>query len=112
MGLARATGVILALSLMAAFAAEAGTVYRWTDAQGRVHFGDEPPPGSNRGERVSLPDSAAPRSAPSPRVQRIRCRDFRTALVALQDVDDVPRDDPRLIKAKRKARSGIEHWCS
>lgn len=36
-------GVLLMLAWSAAASAE---VYRWTDAQGRVHFGDRPPAGA------------------------------------------------------------------
>lgn len=31
-----------ALFLIATFAAQAGQVYKWTDAKGRVHYGDRP----------------------------------------------------------------------
>ncbi len=34
---------LLALSVLSQ-SAMAGTLYRWTDAQGRVHFTDQPPP--------------------------------------------------------------------
>jgi hypothetical protein len=52
---------------MAAFAAvaiaataHAATVYRWTDANGTVHFGDAPPPHPGRVETQYLPDVPAP----------------------------------------------------
>ncbi|MFZ5653583.1 MAG: DUF4124 domain-containing protein [Pseudomonadota bacterium] len=39
--------------LLLAGAAGAGDIYRWTDAQGRVHFGDRPP-------AASVPSQVAP----------------------------------------------------
>lgn len=34
---------LLATALLAAASAQAAEVYRWVDAEGRVHFGDRPP---------------------------------------------------------------------
>lgn len=45
--------------------AHAATVYRWTDANGTVHFGDAPPPHSARVETEDLPDVPKP-AAPAP----------------------------------------------
>jgi Domain of unknown function (DUF4124) len=54
----------LALAALAAVAiaapAPAATVYRWTDANGTVHFGDAPPPHPARVETEDLPDVPAP----------------------------------------------------
>ena len=63
----RATGACLLLVLIAAVA-EAGTVYRWVDENGVVHFGDVPPPGKRAIEQ-NLPappprPAAAPAQAP------------------------------------------------
>ena len=41
--------LLLLIALAAAGAAAAQTIYRWTDAQGRVHFGSEPPAGAKAG---------------------------------------------------------------
>jgi hypothetical protein len=69
-----ATGLLLA----AAGAARAGEMYRWLDAQGRVHFGSEPPPDARAvtpwspdGERVRIDpksgaDGASPAQPPAP----------------------------------------------
>jgi len=41
--------------LLLAIAAEAGTVYRWRDASGAVHYSDEPPPpGAQSADQVEL----------------------------------------------------------
>ena len=41
--------LLLLIALAAAGTAAAQTIYRWTDAQGRVHFGSEPPAGLKAG---------------------------------------------------------------
>ena len=54
--------ILLAFSLCA-FALGAGAqVYRWTDAQGRVHVTDTPPPASAKGVKRSDGGAAAPES--------------------------------------------------
>ena len=51
--------ILLAFSLCA-FALGAGAqVYRWTDAQGRVHITDTPPPASAKGVKRSDGGAAA-----------------------------------------------------
>ena len=55
--------ILLAFSLCA-FALSAGAqVYRWTDAQGRVHITDTPPPASAKGAKRT--DTGAPTPAPA-----------------------------------------------
>ncbi|WP_341676717.1 DUF4124 domain-containing protein [Niveibacterium sp. SC-1] len=53
----RAPTVFL-IFVFAAAAAQAG-VYKWTDAQGKVHYGDVPPP-EQRTDRVNVQPAAAP----------------------------------------------------
>jgi hypothetical protein len=53
----------LGLSLLAAFAVQAAVVYKWVDADGVVHFSDQPSPGAEK-IYTSSP-SAAAASAPS-----------------------------------------------
>ncbi|MCP1675970.1 hypothetical protein J2T57_003125 [Natronocella acetinitrilica] len=94
---------------------EATTVYRWTDAQGRVHFSDERPPAGVDSERIRMQGREVRRQAApgnSDRVRRIRCRDFQGALVQLKEVEDVATDDARWLAAKDLARDRIEHWCN
>jgi hypothetical protein len=65
--------VAIGLVLGAAGAARAEETYRWLDAEGRVHFGSEPPPDARAvtpwspgGERVKI----APKTEPDPALQR------------------------------------------
>jgi hypothetical protein len=56
-----------ALLLMCAVANAAGTSYRWTDAQGKIHFGDLPPPGATGVvETGSMPANSAASPPPTP----------------------------------------------
>ena len=58
-------GLLLFASLIALLAAAAGASaqqYRWTDANGRVQYGDVPPPGANA---TALRGGASPASQPA-----------------------------------------------
>lgn len=57
-------GLVLA-ALAGASAGWAGEVYRWTDAQGVVHFADVPPPDQPRVETRTMPEPPA-RAAAAP----------------------------------------------
>jgi hypothetical protein len=54
----------LGLSLLAAFAVQAAVVYKWVDADGVVHFSDQPYPGAEK-IYTSSPSTAAAGSAPN-----------------------------------------------
>jgi hypothetical protein len=54
----------LGLSLLAAFAVQAAVVYKWVDADGVVHFSDQPSPGAEK-IYTSSPSAAPAGSAPS-----------------------------------------------
>jgi glutaredoxin len=54
------------LLLAAALAAPArAQVYTWTDADGTVHFGEEPPPKGTRAKKLRLPSEQPPRDEPA-----------------------------------------------
>jgi hypothetical protein len=55
----------LGLSLLAAFAVQAAVVYKWVDADGVVHFSDQPSPGA---EKIYTSSSTAA-AASTPRSQ-------------------------------------------
>lgn len=44
-GIAPAIGLLLLVSCFALTPVQAETIYKWTDAQGTVHFGERPPEG-------------------------------------------------------------------
>lgn len=49
---------IVALFVVLAAIPAAAAVYRWVDEDGRVHFGDRPPPGN--ADRIAVPVAPAP----------------------------------------------------
>lgn len=51
----KARALALIALLLAAGIAEAGKVYRWTDSEGRVHYGDRAPPGVEATRRLDVP---------------------------------------------------------
>lgn len=108
-GYLRFAGWLLAVPLLAGAAAQAASVYVWTDRYGVTHLSQEPPPPGVEAQRLSLPGGAE--SGSSARLQRIRCRDFRGALEQLDAVGDVAPDDPRWLAARERARRGIREWC-
>jgi len=54
-------GLWLVALMLVACAAQAGALYRWTDSEGRMHFGDRPPP-ANAGdvEQLDMPAFSGP----------------------------------------------------
>lgn len=54
----------LGLSLLAAFAVQAAVVYKWVDADGVVHFSDQPSPGA---EKIFTSSSSAGTVTTAPR---------------------------------------------
>jgi hypothetical protein len=56
----------LGLSLLAAFAVQAAVVYKWVDADGVVHFSDQPSPGA---EKIFTSSSSAGTVTSAPRAQ-------------------------------------------
>lgn len=102
-------GAVLAL---AATAAPAATIYKWTDDTGVTHFSSDPPPSGTDAERIHVaPDKRRFGPRPSARVKQIRCRDFRGALEQLEAAEVTPGERQHWHDAKQTARNGIEKWC-
>jgi hypothetical protein len=66
------------LSLLAAFAVQAAVVYKWVDADGVVHFSDQPSPGAEKiytSSSSATPAASAPGSAagsrPAPKIAAV-----------------------------------------
>lgn len=57
---------IIAFALSVAMTGAAAQSYRWVDKDGKVHYGDAPPPGAAKVTALkALPPSAAPPAAPA-----------------------------------------------
>ena len=90
---------------------QAGTVYTWVDDNGTVQFSDEPPSGGVQYRKIGLSTGRPASRPPSERVQRIRCRDFRGALVQLDELPEAEQRDPEWQAARRLAESRVDQWC-
>lgn len=70
----RRIAVALCLSLLAAPAAQAGKLYRWTDRNGVSHYGDKPPDAQARsrsvGEVATIPFRSEPTAVARVRIQQ------------------------------------------
>jgi hypothetical protein len=86
--------IAAALLVLAAPGASAEGVYRWTDAQGRVHFGDRPP-GDGPSTAIAPP---APPAAPAPTAAERAARQQR-----LLDAYRDERLEKQELEAKQKA---------
>jgi hypothetical protein len=85
---------VITSCLLAAFAAGAAVVYKWTDADGVVHFSDQPVPGAEKiitasgaTNGISGPVRApAPASGPAPAPGRLAFTEFAIASPAPEQV--------------------------
>lgn len=78
--------VILAALLGAAFAAQA-QLYRWTDAQGRVHVTDTPPPPSAKNVRSRSADAAPASGAGEPYALQLAVKNHPVKLYTAPDCE-------------------------
>lgn len=80
-------GMVFALLLGATFAASA-QMYRWTDANGRVHVTDTPPPASAKAVRKSpTVSSAQPDTASQPYSLQLAAKSFPVTLYTSADCE-------------------------
>lgn len=57
----RACAIVLFFAVAGVCAEQADTLYRWVDAEGVPHFGDQPPPGqAQQAERLEMPTYSRP----------------------------------------------------
>ena len=101
---AAALAALVVFSLAAQ--AEIRTLYRWTDAQGRVQYSDKPPPASFKGEvtRVEV-DTEGNTNAPQPRAPLVAPDVLKDVT---PDIAQQRRDKrARLAEAVRKAEKKV-----
>lgn len=109
---------LLLTSLMLASFVASAAAYRWVDEQGKVHYGDQPPPGA---ERIKAPPPAAepgatePQASPQATPQTSRsgsmsaadaCQEYRSRLARYNSTPHlaVRGDDgePRMMSAAER----------
>lgn len=77
----------------------AATSYKWSDSQGRVHYGDRPPPDQTV-ESVKVPPS--PGRKPAPQMQE---------KVAEPATDGTPQENPSSPETKASSKQVMEENC-
>ena len=93
-------GVLLALPVWSA------GVYRWTDENGRVHYGDRPP-GQGSGQTVKVPKSSGSGSSAAPSSE-----DRQKAMQQYLEEADYERQKKRAAQQKRdQARDKLDSKC-
>ena len=61
----------LALCMMSGGISRASEVYKWTDAQGRVHFSDKPPPSNDKSAQKNVAQVRLGSAGPNFNVRRL-----------------------------------------
>ena len=83
--------IAIALMLCLANTAEAQKMYRWVDEQGRVHYGDRPPPGK-RQELRKARDPSAGQDAAGAEVSEA-CRELEQRLASYRSATELVEQD-------------------
>ncbi|MET3652647.1 DUF4124 domain-containing protein [Dyella japonica] len=85
-----ATALLLAAPLVAAQA------YKWTDANGTVHYSDAPPPQGTKYNKVTTSGSVEPLATPAPAVTSDGSAEVPTKPNTTQPVADTPENRAKL----------------
>src|SRR5690606_12222678 len=89
---------------LAALAASASDIYKWTDAEGNVHFGDRPS-GAVSEQRLSITSSPTDPARVSAIVQaRADARSSRAEAAAAAKAAQPTAEELRAAEAERKAK--------
>ena len=94
------TGRLLALALLVSCASAGADVYRWTDAEGRTHYGDRPP--AEGAEKIVEPP---PPSALSPEEANAKLDAIRAQREAAAEERAKAKEEQAKTDAKRKQRA-------
>lgn len=90
---------LLLCLLLLCFNANAG-LYKWVDADGKVHYSDEPPPVNVNAEALSTPKAAT--NAPSEKSYVEREADMKKALKTKEEADKKAAKQQEDAAAKQK----------
>ena len=92
---------LLSLCLAAPTAVSGATIYRWVDAQGRAHFGDQPAPGA-----AQIPDRAMPASGTQAPSASADCEVARQRLQQYRDAESIIEEDAL---GQRRTLDAVQH---
>lgn len=85
----KSTLALAALLLLCAAAAQAQTLYRWTDEKGKVQITDTPPPASAKGVQKSQASATAERAEQVPFETSRAMQDFPVTLYTFVDCEQL-----------------------
>ena len=89
----RAGTLPAAALLVAAGLAQAGGIYKWTDADGNVHYGERPPPGAESREMAPAPPPPAGDVETSrQRLDRLLERQQRSDMLRRESIENARRE--------------------
>lgn len=108
-------GTVMAAAVMAAAGpavvpAGAAEVHRWVDADGRVYYGDKPPPGVAAREIAAQPPAPARSVAPEVRVEESVIRSYDIAGTNLYDLNLSAQKAGPISKTTGKRVWGMCTW--
>jgi hypothetical protein len=88
--------LLIPLCTVLCFAAHAAEIYKWTDAKGRTHYSDRPPPAQVESERRSIAgEPERPAETPAEVANKeaaARCEAARRSLQQLRENTNVAMD--------------------
>jgi predicted secreted Zn-dependent protease len=104
-----ASAVSVAVACAGAVTAISGEVHRWKDADGRVHYGDKPPPGV-AAKQVAVPAPAPARPSPDVKVEESVIRPYDISGSTLAELNAAAQRSGPVSKATGKRVWGMCTW--
>jgi predicted secreted Zn-dependent protease len=105
----RSIGWASALFAAVACAATSGEVHRWIDADGRVHYGDKPPPGA-AAKQVAVPAPARQKPGPDVKVEEPVIRPYDISGTTLAELNAAAQRSGPVSKATGARVWGMCTW--
>ncbi len=99
---------LLALTFSAASFAQADKVYRWTDAEGVMHFSTSPPPANQPAEEITLdrgPTLAVEETQPAAATEEMQDPDAQRAEIIARNCQTARQNLSRLETAESAIRT-------
>lgn len=94
--------ILLALTTLLVFSAPASAeMYRWVDAQGKVHYSDQPPAEKSKSSKtLNIPNQPAAPTAASPKSWQEKELDYKKRQAAATESETKKKKDADDAKAK------------
>ena len=99
----RASAVALAMALAAVATAASGALYKWTDANGRVVYSDQPPPAGTNATPEVLRGPSAPANPNA--LKELAAKDAELKKRQLERADDAKKAEKTKVDAERRTDS-------